>query len=136
MKFSSFLILPFVAASVSAVSVRYSTVYDDPTYSTLNVACSDGKNGLYTKGYPTLGSLPKFPYVGGFTVSTWNSTACGNCYKLNYGGRSVAVTAVDATGDGFVISKTAMDALTGGKAYELGRVTVSFAQTNPKDCGF
>lgn len=39
-----------------------------------SVACSDGANGLETKGYSTLGSLPNFPYVGGApAVTGWNS---------------------------------------------------------------
>ncbi|KAF8249130.1 allergen Asp f 15 precursor [Wilcoxina mikolae CBS 423.85] len=118
------------ALTVSAgtqVSVGYDTNYDSPILSTKSTACSDGSNGLFTKGYNTLGDLPNFPLVGASDqIPGWNSNQCGKCFKIFYQGTSIYVTAVDHAGNGFVLSKAAMDKLTGGQAQMLGRVNDAF----------
>ena len=50
------------AAGVGA-TIAYDTTYDNGGLSINSVACSDGQYGLGTKGYKTLGALPKFPNV-------------------------------------------------------------------------
>ncbi|KAF8533512.1 Cerato-platanin [Trichophaea hybrida] len=127
-------ILTIVSAG-APVEVRYDTVYDTSTLSTLSVACSDGVNGLYTAGYKTLGALPNFPNIGAAVqVAGWNSPQCGKCYKLYYNGKIIYVTTVDHAGTGFVLSKQAMDTLTGGQAQMLGAVNASFVQANVSFC--
>jgi len=60
-------------------------------------------------------------------VPGWNSPQCGKCFKINYKGNNIYVTAVDHAGTGFVLSKAAMDALTGGQATAIGRITTGAA---------
>ncbi|KAL1996678.1 hypothetical protein VTN49DRAFT_7543 [Thermomyces lanuginosus] len=121
----------------TSVEVRYDTVYDDAGLSTLSLACSDGENGLFTKGYATIGALPNFPLVGGApTIEGWNSPNCGACYRLTYKDTSINVIGVDVARGGFVLSKAAMDQLTNGLAEQLGHVTATFEPAAPADCGF
>lgn len=140
MKFSSvvFSISIFVLSTLAQTTetLSYDTSYDDPTLSLSSVACSDGTNGLETKGYTTLGSLPTFPNVGGvYSVTGYNSVACGTCYNVTYGSKTVTILAVDVSKAGFTISETAMNTLTGNLAVELGRVDVTATQVNASACG-
>jgi hypothetical protein len=131
-------LLTFAAGALAGTptQVRYDTTYDTSSLSTLSLACSDGVNGLYTKGYQTLGALPNFPNVGAAaTVAGWNSANCGACYKLYYNGNTVYVTAVDSSsGAGFVLSKAAMNSLTNNQAEMLGTVTASYAPVAASFC--
>ena len=141
MKFASLaavaltLALPAIAQTTETLS--YDTTYDDASLSLTAVACSDGPNGLITKGYTTLGSLPTFPNVGGvYTVAGWNSAACGTCYSVTYANsQSIFVLAVDVALEGFNLSEEAMDALTGGQAANLGRVDVTVVPVDASLCG-
>ncbi|KAI9573949.1 immunomodulatory protein [Boletus coccyginus] len=117
-------------------SLSYDTTYDNASLSLTSVACSDGANGLMTKGYTTLGSLPTFPNIGGvYTVTGWDSAACGTCYEVTYGDMTIAVLAVDVALDGFNLSEEAMNTLTGGLAVELGRVDVTATEVDASVCG-
>ena len=134
---SALLVLASALAATASipVQVRYDGVYGNPALSTLNTACSNGINGLATKGYPTLGSLKNFPNLGASpTIEGWNSTQCGACYKLFYGGKGIYVTAVDHSATGFVLSTAAMNELTGGLAVELGTIAASYAPAAPVSC--
>ncbi|PSR80301.1 hypothetical protein PHLCEN_2v6773 [Hermanssonia centrifuga] len=134
MKFTAFLL--GLATSVLAVSISYDQAYDNTSTSLAEVACSDGSNGLLTKGFTTLGSLPNFPSVGGAAaIPGWNSTECGSCWELTFNGTTVTVLAVDHTEDGFNISEEAMNLLTGGQAVAVGRVDATVAQVNASACG-
>lgn len=140
MKFSSVLFFTSVfvlsALAQTTETLSYDTTYDDASLSLSSVACSDGANGFETKGYTTLGSLPTFPNVGGvYTVAGWNSTACGTCYSVTYGSKTVAILAVDVSKAGFTISETAMNTLTGDLAVDLGRVDVTATQVDASVCG-
>ncbi|KAL0638599.1 hypothetical protein Q9L58_002325 [Maublancomyces gigas] len=141
MQFSA-VVISLVAAATTAfaqntATVAYTTVFDDASVSTLNVACSDGINGLATKGFPTLGSLPKFPFIAASSqIAGWNSPNCGKCYSVTYGPKTVFVIAVDRAVDGFVMSKGAMDALTDGQATMLGRIQATWAEAPASSCGF
>ncbi|KAI0697243.1 Cerato-platanin [Cytidiella melzeri] len=118
------------------VCVSWDTIYDNSGDSLNNVACSDGANGLITKGYTTFGSLPTFPRIGGApAVGAWNSAACGTCWQLTYNGNSINVLAIDTGGEGFNLSEEAMDQLTSGQARQLGRVTAGVAQVDNSVCG-
>ncbi|KAI9328993.1 heat-stable antigen [Zopfochytrium polystomum] len=116
------------------VSVAYDHNYDRATdLSLASVTCSDGSNGLLTKGYSSIGALPAYaaasPYVGG-----WNSPNCGKCYTVSYNGRSINVIAVDL-GNSFVMGEDAMNDLTGGQAEALGRVAATAVEVNQSVCG-
>ncbi|KAL6308688.1 Cerato-platanin [Sparassis latifolia] len=140
MKFSamvaalSIVFTPAVLAQT--VSVSYDTTYDNASESLSYVACSDGANGLETKGYTTIGSLPDFPYVGGaYTITGWNSAACGTCYELTYGTTTITVLAIDVATEGFNLSEEAMNALTNNQAVFLGRVNATAVQVDASQCG-
>ena len=117
--------------------VRYNTFYDNPQTSLNDVACSNGDNGLVTKGFPTFGSLPSFPFMGGVSaVKGWNSPECGSCWELTYSGtgNTIYVTAVDTISDGFDISLTAMNVLTNGQAQQLDSINVQAQEVATSNC--
>lgn len=140
MQFSTILI-SLVAAATTAfaqtpATASYDTTYDTVSLPTLNVACSDGQNGLFTKGYSTLGNLPRFPFVAAMsTIAGWNSPNCGKCYALTYLTRTINVIAVDRAVAGVVLSRAAMDVLTDGQATALGRVSVTWVEVAGSVCG-
>lgn len=128
------------AAAAISVSVSYDPKYDVEKSSLNTVACSDGVNGLISKGYTTFGSLPKFPFIGGApTVGGWNSPNCGKCYQLHYKGgnvdKTINVLAIDAAPGGFNIGLDSMNCLTNGQAVNLGRVTATYTPVADKVCG-
>jgi hypothetical protein len=152
MKFSSVLTsviliaLPSFAVAAPATtsditSVAYNVFYDDPSISLSAVACSNGINGLESRGYTTFGSLPKFPHIGASpAVAGWNSPNCGTCWSLTYSGaggkqKTINVIAVDRATSGWVLSEAAMNELTGGHAEELGRVNAHAHQVAASVCG-
>ncbi|KAI0062040.1 Cerato-platanin [Artomyces pyxidatus] len=137
MKVSSLLFaLSAVIPVAYADAVRYDTAYDNKAGSTLSVSCSDGVNGLYTKGYKTFGSLPSFPNIGAASaIAGWNSAACGSCWQLTYNGKSINVTAVDHAGEGFNLGLTAMNTLTNGNAVAWGVVQATAKQLPASSCG-
>ncbi|KZP05256.1 Cerato-platanin [Athelia psychrophila] len=91
--------------------------------------------------HAAFGSLPKFPYIGGAqAVAGWNSASCGSCWNLTYTNtkkvsKSISVLAVDHADSGFNIALEAMNALTGGIAEELGRISVTSKQIASSHCG-
>lgn len=132
------LILALTAAvsSAFAVTVSYDQTYDNKNGDLHTVACSDGPNGLLTKGFSTFGSLPHFPNIGGAAaVGGWNSAQCGSCWKLTYNGRSITVLAVDHTDAGFNIALEAMNTLTNNQAEFLGRIDATATQVAASQCG-
>jgi len=131
----------FFAPLVSAASgtAAWDSVYDNGAQSTLTLACSDGANGLYTKGKQTLSQVPGFALVGAApTIAGWNSPNCGKCFKVTYGSKTIYITGVDTSRSttNLVLSKYAMNQLTGGLADKLGRVSVTWEQVaNRANCG-
>ncbi|TVY49230.1 Protein SnodProt1 [Lachnellula cervina] len=134
-----FPILPTILTlltTASAITVSYDTGYDDGSRSLTAVSCSDGTNGLITKGYSTQSSLPTFPLIGGAsTIAGWNDANCGTCYTLTYNGVSINVLAIDHAVEGFNIAQAALDQLTGGQAVQLGRVDADWTQVDASVCG-
>ena len=127
------------AASASPTSktlkVTFDQTYDNASKSLLGVACSNGENGLLTKGFTTLGSLPAFPYVGGAQfVEGWNSAMCGSCWTLTYKGKSINVVAVDTAGVGFNLAKQAFDALADPFAMQQGSLEAVVARADDWLC--
>src|SRR6266702_1897643 len=100
---------------VSAVNVRYDTVYDNSKGSLSTVTCSDGANCLLTKGFTTLDSLLLFLNIGATpVVRSWNSPACGTRWQIMYKGKSINITPIDMVENGFNLSLEAMHTLTNG----------------------
>ena len=79
MKFVSVVTLLAVPFAISATRVSYDPTYDQGTESLSTVSCSDGSNGLLTKGYSLFEDLPTFPNIGGSSVVvSYNSPNCGS----------------------------------------------------------
>ncbi|KAL7282975.1 hypothetical protein ACG7TL_002393 [Trametes sanguinea] len=128
--------LALFVPSALGVTVSYDQTYDNSGASLATVACSDGTNGLLTKGFSTFGSLPHFPNIGGAAVIPgWNSDQCGTCWQLTYNGKSINVLAIDHAESGFNIALEAMNTLTGGQAVQLGRVDATATQVAASQCG-
>ncbi|KAF8958838.1 Cerato-platanin [Flammula alnicola] len=134
--------LAFLPSFISALSTSYDPAYDNASQSLSTVACSNGANGLQTRGFTTFGSLPNFAHIGGApAVTGWNSPACGTCWQLTYQNpqgvsTSINITAIDVATPNFNIALSAMNQLTGGNAVQLGRVTVTAVQVPATGCGF
>ncbi|EIW60955.1 immunomodulatory protein, partial [Trametes versicolor FP-101664 SS1] len=117
-------------------SVSFDPVYDNANNSLAIVACSDGSNGLLTKGFTTFGSLPSFPNIGGApAVEGFNSAACGTCWQLSFNGTSINVTAIDTGAKGFNIAQEALDKLTNGTSAQVGRINATAVQVDASGCG-
>ena len=133
------LSLPWVALAQSTVKVTYDVYYKNSTFPLESTACSNGVNGLVTRGYPTLGSLPTYPNTTGLPGLTWNSTLCGTCWTVTYtfsNGTTteVTVTAIDAA-DTFNMSPQAFGYLAGIDGYEAGSVEATATQVAASKCG-
>ncbi|CAL1703221.1 unnamed protein product [Somion occarium] len=128
--------LYLLVAPALAVRVSYDNTYDNPDNSLSIVACSNGENGLLTKGFTDFASLPTFPNIGGAqAVAGWNSPNCGTCWELSYKGKKINVLAIDHAGDGFNIAQTALDELTNGLAVEVGVIQADARQVSRRRCG-
>ncbi|KAJ7637704.1 Sm1 protein, partial [Mycena polygramma] len=126
----------------SPTTVAYDQTYDSASTSLNVVACSDGVNGLESRGFTTLGSLPKFPFIGAVgAVEGWNSVNCGTCWQLTYTNatgikKTIDVLAVDHAAPGtFNVALAAMNVLTNNHAVALGRVSVTSSQVAASVCG-
>ncbi|EMD92796.1 hypothetical protein COCC4DRAFT_50890 [Bipolaris maydis ATCC 48331] len=123
------------SSMASGITVSYDPGYDDASRSMDVVSCSDGSNGLASR-FPTQGSLPRFPLIGGYQgIAGWNSPQCGTCYGLTYNGKTIYVLAIDHTGAGFNIAQAAMNQLTNGQAAALGRIDAQYQQVAVSNCG-
>lgn len=132
--------------------------YDDPNTSLDIVACSNGPNGLLTKGtylplhndahltlstscpslctgYFRLGDLPTFPNIGGYQNATWGSPLCGTCWRLNFNQNSLDVLVVDYTVSGFNLAWPAFESLTSSTGGLLPEVEVTYQQVPLDFCG-
>ncbi|KAF5310236.1 hypothetical protein D9619_010438 [Psilocybe cf. subviscida] len=129
-----------LVALTQAVNTSFDTVYDDGSQSLNNVACSTGSNGLVAR-FPTFGSLPTFPNIGGAPAITgFNDPDCGSCWNLTFTNskgakKSIVITAIDVSTPDFNIGLKAMNTLTGNQAQQLGRVPITAARLAPSACG-
>ncbi|KAH9483666.1 Allergen Asp f 15 homolg [Psilocybe cubensis] len=142
MKLPATLSLIFVPAVVQAVlTTSFDPVYDNVNGSLATVACSNGANGLLTKGFTTFGSLPSFPFIGGApAVTGFNSAGCGTCWKLAFTNSSnittsINILAIDVATPNFNIALAAMNNLTNNQAEQLGRVPITATQVAASVCG-
>lgn len=79
MKLVSIFALLTAPFAVSAERISWDPLYGNGTQSLATVACSDGPNGMLTKGYKVFNDLPTFPRIGGSSVvANWNSPNCGS----------------------------------------------------------
>ena len=137
---NAFAFFVILLTSVSALTASYDTAYDDPKRSLSSVSCSDGPNGLLTRNFTTLGSLPKYPYVGGApAVTGWNSPGCGTCWTITYTNadktaKSINLLAIDHSSN-YNMPTAAMNELTDGQATFLGRVPVTDTEVPASVCG-
>ncbi|KAJ3817895.1 Cerato-platanin [Lentinula raphanica] len=135
------VVISAFAGLAAADTLQYDTAYDDSSASLATVACSDGTNGLLTKGYTTFGSLPTFPNIGAFgAVEGYNSANCGTCWQITYTSNGASTTinalAVDHAGEGLInVSEAAMNTLTNDNAVAFGAVSVSAVQVDGSACG-
>jgi hypothetical protein len=135
------LALAVLPSTTYAVTLAYDTVYDNKSGSLATVACSDGSNGMLTRGFTTFGSLPKFPHIGAASAITgWNSPNCGTCWQLTYTNssgvsKSINILGIDVAGAGFNVALAAMNELTNGNAVQFGRVDVASKQVAASVCG-
>ena len=143
MKLIPFIIsLTAILPAAYSDTVRYDHVYDNRNTSLTDVACSDGENGLITKGYNTFGDLPSFPNIGAaYAVEGHNSVSCGSCWELTYTKsdettKTIYVTAIDHAGDGFIIAGTALEDLGGQQAIDAGHIEVTANRVAGSNCGF
>jgi len=72
----------------------YNEIYDNPNQKLDDVACSN----LITQ-FPTLGSVPGFPFIGGAPNTSYGSTNCGMCWQVTNveSGLSLFFTSIDDT---------------------------------------
>ncbi|KAF3394122.1 Allergen Asp f 15 [Penicillium rolfsii] len=127
--------VPAPTAETVSVSVSYDTVYDVAGSSTNTVACGSVLN----QKYPTFGSLPGFPHIGGApTISGNGSPNCGKCYQLHFSGngvdKNITVLGIDTGTSGFNIGLRAMNDLTDGQAEQLGRVSATQTEVDISQC--
>jgi Cerato-platanin len=137
MKLISFIIsLSAVLPAARSVLVQYDTVYDNSAASLNTVACSDGKNGMITKGYKTFGDLPSFPHIGAaYVVEGYNSASCGSCWELSYKNTSIYVTAIDHADQGFVLARMGLQHLGGQQAVNAGKIDATATRVGGSLCG-
>ncbi|GJJ11051.1 hypothetical protein Clacol_005282 [Clathrus columnatus] len=118
------------------VSVSFDTIYDNPAGSTSTTACSNGPHGGLELRFPTFGSFPNFPNIGGASViSGFGSANCGTCWELEFQGNSINVMAIDVALNGFNIAEAAFDTLTNGQAENVGRINATATQVPAFNCG-
>ena len=137
MQFFSIVFTLFLAGLSAAERASYDNTYDNASGDMNTVACSNGPNGLSSR-FPTFGSLPTFPNIGGSSaIAGFGSAECGSCWHLTFSqtGVSILVTAIDHTLDGFNLSQEALDKLTNGNAVFDGAVDVNAVQVDKSQCG-
>lgn len=115
----------------------FDRTYDNRAGDMNTVSCSTGFTGLASR-FPTFGSLPTFPNIGGSSaIAGFGSAECGSCWQLTFPttNKTILVTAIDHAGDGFNLSQEALDALTNGNAVSVGTVQVNAVEVARSQCG-
>ncbi|KAF2770212.1 Cerato-platanin [Teratosphaeria nubilosa] len=135
MKTSIATTLLAAASYAAATRVSYDTVYSDKSLSLTRTPCSYGSNGLMTKyGWKNVGEIPT-KYVGGSSdVAAWNSDKCGQCYQVDYNGKTIHMLAIDYAGNGLNIAKGGLDELTNGNAYYIGVIDATVTKVDLGSC--
>lgn len=123
------------ANSSETTMATFDTAYDDAGLSLTTVTCSNGENGLVTKGYNTIGDLPTQNVGGAPTIKAFNDPNCGACYSLTYKNETVYVMAIDTAVNQFNVAQKVLDKLTNGHAQDFGSVAVEYEQVDGQKCG-
>ena len=115
--------------------VTWSAEYGDPNGSTRSVLCSK-----FAPKYPHFHNFPDFPYIGGASdIIGHDSFNCGKCWKLTdpRTHKFIYLLAIDKSkpGFGFVLSKEAFMALTGGPLVPP-TLEVDYVPVPPHFCDF
>ncbi|KAG2129130.1 Cerato-platanin [Suillus clintonianus] len=116
--------------------VTYDFVYSNASASLATVSCSNGANGLLTRGYTTFGSIPSFPNIGAIPGATWNSDLCGTCWSVKYTApdgvqTTIFITAIDAATT-YNFSPRTFYELTG---LGYGKVAAGVTRVPASNCG-
>ncbi|KAF2423505.1 Cerato-platanin [Tothia fuscella] len=137
MKLSTFAHASVLSAAIRAARVTYDDGYDLPSRSLVEVACSDGSNGMIRRGWHFQSEIPSYPYIGGSSdIASWNSPNCGQCLAVTFERKSIYILAIDvSTGSVVNMAKKAMDDITGGRAIEVGTVDADVVAVDNKFCG-
>ena len=105
--------------------------------SLLTVACSDGANGIITRwGHKTAGDMANM--VTAYSGATWNSPACGTCFKVTGSAGIAFVTVIDQCAslngyaEHFDLSPNAFTAACGNLG--LGTCNIQFETATASDC--
>jgi hypothetical protein len=123
------------------LTVSYDQKFDDASESLTTVACSDGPNGLITRGFTTFGSLPNFPLIGGGpAVTGFGSPGCGTCWELTYVNAegvstTINILVIDVASPNYNIALEALNELTDNEGQFLGRVPVTAVEVASSVCG-
>ncbi|KAH9997780.1 epl1 protein, partial [Russula compacta] len=119
----------------SPLRATYDSTFDDPSGSLNGVACSNGPNGLIDR-FPTFGSIPSFPLIGGAFDIAWDSPNCGGCWNVSNPatGAWINITAIDTAGAGFNLAQEAFELLNGGQIGQ-GVIDVVATQVSSSVCG-
>ena len=134
MKLILFIISLTAVFASASFPVEYNDNYDNGKISMKAATCSGGTNGLGR--YDTFGSLPTFPNIGGaHVVKSYDSAACGSCWKLSYKNKEIYFTAIDSIGSGFSTSKKVLEYLGGPEAVNAGKVDASATRVDGRKCG-
>ena len=109
------------------------TLYDNASAPINDVYCASALG----VEYPTLGSLPTYPNVGGFIGLDNGAPYCGTCWEVvdQTTGVSVFFTVIDMASDGFALGEQTMLTLGNEAAIEAGSTPVVATQTDESNCG-
>ena len=113
---------PSIAQTLTTVT--WSSFYDNANQSTAIIACAEWAAG---NNFTTLGDVPAFPNIGGASIASGNTSACGTCLSIldEQTGITIEVTVVDAATTGVVVSLEALNVATENNAQNLGSIQAS-----------
>ncbi|EJD06252.1 uncharacterized protein FOMMEDRAFT_26973 [Fomitiporia mediterranea MF3/22] len=112
--FSFLASLVYLALSQSIFPAKVDFGFDDPFIIMAATTCGS----ILSPTFPESGDIPAFPRLGATAFITSSDTsACGTCWRLSQEGRDephTFVFMINPAAEGFLISGTAFDDLTGG----------------------
>ncbi|PNP43256.1 hypothetical protein TGAMA5MH_04713 [Trichoderma gamsii] len=75
------------------------------------------------------------PYVGGYApIKEDDFNSCFNCYRAQYGGRSIYFRAINTAKDGVDLGRLLFEKLSGGNAAELKRIDAMLSMVDSEFC--
>ena len=127
--------LPQPAPTPTPLRATFDVTYDNKDGSLNNVACSNGDNGLAAR-FPTFGTIPSFPFIGGAFDIAFDSPNCGECWNITNpaNGISIPMTAIDSAGAGFNMAQEVFARLNRDEIGQ-GSIDVIATKVAPSVCG-